>query len=159
MQWSKIRIRLLSLLAPELKGVIDFHLTNYRRHSDHGHEFWLTVSGKKVFSASYCNHMIEEFVLSRRTGLPYWDTGPKGKQLDDILTRRESHDAGEVVASLRTYLDLDPQVALTSTDPILKALAVIDRRVGKRTLESLSFTKQEHSLVTGLYRIRMQQEQ
>ena len=100
MQWSKIRSRLRALVAPEAQHRVDFHLTNYREHSGHAHELWVTVDKHRVFSASYCNHMIEESVLSYRTGLRLWGEGPDGKRALDILTKREVHDAGRAFVEL-----------------------------------------------------------
>ena len=100
--------------------------------------------------------MIEECVVSHETALPLWGEGLDAKRTLDILTKREIHDAGDVVSTFRTYLDLDPQIALTSSAPVLKALAVLDRRIGKRTLTALEIRKDEHSLVRILYSLRMQ---
>lgn len=154
MQWSKIRTQLRSLVTPSLAKRVDFHLTNYRHHSDHAHEVWITVDKERVFTASYCAHMIEECVMSGRTGLPYWGVGKSEKELDDLLIAREVHAATDVVGTLRTYLDLDPKVALTSTDPLLKALAIVDRRVGSRTIRELKVSDDEHSLVKTFFALR-----
>ena len=156
MQWSKIRSGLLGLVASRVQPRVDFHLTNYRKHSGHAHEVWITVDKKRIFSASYCNNLIEECVVAGQTGLSVWGDGPDGKKATDILTEREVHDAGDVVSSFRTYLDLDPLIALTSTDPILKGLAMLDRRIGKRTLKALEIADDEHSLVRALYWLRME---
>ena len=134
---------------------MDFHLTNYRKHSGHAHELWITVDQKRVFSASYCENMIEEAVLARRTGLQADGGTLDTKKVTDILNKREIHGASDVVFSLRTYLDLDAQVALTSTDPILRSLAMLDKRIGKRTLTALEVGDAEHSLIRTLYALRM----
>jgi len=156
MQWSKIRSRLLELVAPSVRRRVDFHLTNYRDHSDHAHEVWITVDQKRIFSASYCRNMIEEDVVSRRTGLPTWGDGPESKNAADILTMREVHDAADIILSFRTYLDLNPQIALTSTDPILRGLAMLDKRIGKRTRKAIEVADSEHSLIKNLYLLRME---
>jgi hypothetical protein len=48
------------------------------------------------------------------------------------------------------------QLALKSTNPFILSLAIIDRRVGRRTLEELEIGADEHSLVQEFYRLRMQ---
>jgi hypothetical protein len=154
MQWSRIRTRLLSLLTPQLSGRVDFHLTSYRP-SGHNHEVWITVDKKRVFTASYCRNQIEENVLQWETGLRIWAEGEEGKKALDVLTANEIHDAGDVVSTFRTYLDLDPKVALTSTDPILKALAIGDRRIGVRSLQRLKLKEDEHSLVRIFHKLRL----
>lgn len=66
----------------------------------------------------------------------------------------EIYSPHDVWASLESYLDLQPQVALQLTDPILKAMAMVDRRIGVRTLKQLNLGDDEHSLVRLLYFLR-----
>lgn len=156
MQWSKLRIRMLDFVAPAVRKRVDFHLTYYRGFGSTGQEFWITVDQQKVFSASYGKANIAGYVISRRTGLREYGDGPEQKRLDDILTRRAIHHPTDVTSSIRTYFDLDPQVALTSTDRILKSLAMIDRRVGKRTLDTICLSNDEHPLVKAFYKLRIE---
>ena len=156
MQWSKIRSRLQSNLAPEVRGRVDFHLTNYRKHTRHTHELWISVDQERVFSASYCKNLIAEYGLARCTGLTAYGGTREAKAATDILSKRGIHDAADVVSSIRTYLDLHPQIALTSSDPILRGLAMLDKRIGKRTLKDLEVEDDEHPLVQRLYRVRVE---
>lgn len=156
MQWSKLRVDLLAFVAPKLRGRIDYHLTTYRKLSEQAHEVWITVDQQRVFCASYSRHNIAEHVLEWKRGIRPWDEGKEGKAAEDILTSREIHDAGDVVSSFRTYLDLDPQIALTSTDPILRALAMVDRRIGARTLREIQLADKEHSLVRRFRDLRVE---
>ena len=132
--------------APELRKRVDFHLTNYREYGSRGHEVWITVDGEKVFSASYADYMISENVLQREKGLRTFAEGKEGNVAHDVLTRAEIHDASITVYTFREYLDSDPQDALVSNDPVLKSLAIIDRRMGQRTLAKLRVGRSEHSL-------------
>jgi hypothetical protein len=155
MQWSKLRSRLLSLAAPGVRKRIDFHLTYYRGFGSSGKEFWITIDGQKVFSASYGNANIARYVVSRRKGISQFGDGPEAKQVEDILTKQAIHDPSDVTSSIRTYFDLDPQTSLMSGDPILRGLAMLDRRVGKRTLEQINLSDGVHPLVRLLYDLRM----
>lgn len=159
MQWSKIRTRLRALVCPELRKRVDFHLTNYRKYGSSGNEVWITVDGAKVFSASYCDYMISENVLHRERGLRTYAVGREGKAAHDVLTQAEIHDDSITVYTFREYLDSDPQDALVSTDPVLKSLAIIDRRVGQRTLGKLRIGKNEHSLVRTFYNLRRKHQE
>jgi hypothetical protein len=134
---------------------VDFHLTNYREYGSNGHEVWITVDGERVFSASYCDYMINENVLAREKGLRTFAEGKEGKVAHEVLTRSEVHDASITVYTFREYLDSEPQDALSSADPILKALAIIDRRIGQRTLARLRIGRSEHSLVRRFYTLRL----
>lgn len=57
---------------------------------------------------------------------------------------------------MRAYLDMPVREALFSPNPFLRSLAIIDRRVGRRTLQELVVTRDDHSLVQRFYRLRMQ---
>lgn len=157
-QWSKLKTRLGALIDPGIRKRVDFHLTQHRKHYDEvsqrictcgnaPREIWITVDKLKVFSANYSEYQMEEFVF-------HWNNGVGHEEARHILACREIHDYQEVGDSLRAYLDLDPHEALRSQDPILKALAIIDRRIGKRTLRSLVVGEDEHSLVRLLYCLR-----
>jgi hypothetical protein len=99
--------------------------------------------------------MINENVLAREKGLRTFAEGKEGKVAHEVLTRSEVHDASITVYTFREYLDSEPQDALSSADPILKALAIIDRRIGQRTLARLRIGRSEHSLVRRFYTLRL----
>jgi hypothetical protein len=138
-----------------LRQRIDYQLTNYRKHGHPANEAWITVDKERIFSASCCEYMNAASALWYQEQITVTTFGPEGKRAEDILTSREAHDACDVVSSFRTYLDLDPQIALTSTDPILRGLAMIDKRIGKRTLWAIELSNDEHSLVRTLHSLRM----
>jgi hypothetical protein len=155
MQWSRLRSKLREFVAPSVRKRIDFHLATYRKLSELANEFWVTVDGERVFSASVTRRNIESYILTRTTGL-YGDfDGPEMRIVDDSLIVREIHDPFDVTSSIRTYLEIDPRLSLASTDPIMKALAMVDRRVGKRTLKNIELEDDEHTLVKTLYALRM----
>jgi hypothetical protein len=156
MQWSKLRVHLLEFVAPSVRKRIDFHLITYRKLSEHANEFLVTIDGEKVFSASTSRHNIALYVETRTTGLLAYGDGPDPKKVEDSLTQREVHAPTDITSSIRTYFDIDPHLAPSSSDPILKALAMIDRRIGKRTLKAIELTDNEHSLVKTLYSLRME---
>ncbi len=83
-------------------------------------------------------------------------TAPTRRKSTIFSPSTEIHDPSGITSSIRTYFDLDPQIALTSADPILKALAMIDRRIGRRTLKSIKLNENEHSLVKTFYALRME---
>ena len=68
----------------------------------------------------------------------------------------EIHPPQQLGDAMRAYLDMPLQLALKSSNPFIRSLAIIDRRVGRRTLEKLEMGAHEHSLVQEFYRLRMQ---
>jgi hypothetical protein len=126
MQWSKLKTRVKALLEPKLAKRIDFHVTSYRKSHDECEKAWITVDGTTVFSASW---------YERQWG------------------RNESRpqDFGD---SLRTYLDLPVEDALKHGDALIRALAMVDRRVGKRRLDELNSPPDNDPLVHLFYKLR-----
>ena len=53
------------------------------------------------------------------------------------------------------YLDLPIREALRSSDPLVRAFAIVDRRVGRRILEKLEISDSEHTLVKAFYALRV----
>ena len=136
-QWSKLRARLLDLLAPSMRGRVEYRLTKYRPGRHFGPRFWITLDGNEVFTAHNFWSEIE--------GNPFWTLSEENR----------CGDADYVFSTVRLYLDMDPHIALESTDPILRALAVVDRRIGMRTLAKLDLVNYDHPLVRVLHNARM----
>lgn len=158
MQWSKIKTRLRALVCDSLRDRVDFHLTTYRtHHNDFGgvckcrdaHDLWITVDGLQVFRASYCKFEHERFLMWQ-AGIPF----PDQEELMKLAHLQELHTPYDVLTALRSYLDLNPRAALQSQDPILRAMAILDRRIGSRTLKQLKVEDEEHSLVRMFYCLR-----
>ena len=150
-------------MAPSLRKRIDFHMTQYRvHHNDQGtvctcgdaYDLWVTIDKHEVFRASYCRYASASWIFELKTGLSPHKQDLDGELVRDYFNRREIHDPWNVKQSLIGYLDVNPHRALRSRDPIHKAFATIDRRVGYRSLTALRITPAEHSLVRLFYRLR-----
>jgi len=146
MQWSKLKTRVRNLICPELKDRIDFHLTSYRKSHDGADKVWISVDGKRVFS---CKHYPYEFAER----YAYW-AGLRGEQIKDYIQEREIHNPKDFGDAMRLYMDLTIGEALKNSDPLVRAFAIVDRRVGKRTLDKTEITDSEHSLVKSFYELR-----
>jgi hypothetical protein len=129
MQWSKLKTRVLLLLDPALRKRIDFHVTSYRKSHDETEKAWITVDGEIVFTASWYQHQ--------------WGTADSKPQ-----------DFGDV---LRQYPDMPIQKAIHDSDPLIRALAIVDRRLGARQLVLLKPRQDEHPLLALFYKLRMEQ--
>jgi len=146
MQWSKLKARVKEFICPELKDRIDFHLTSYRESHDGADKVWITIDGKRIFN---CKHYPYEWA---RTEAKH--AGLRGEQIESFLAEKEIHNPGNFGDAMRVYLDSTIHEALESSDPFVKAFAIIDRRVGKRTLDKLELSDSEHSLVKAFYELR-----
>jgi hypothetical protein len=147
MQWSKLKTRIREFICPELSNRVDFHLTSYRESHDGADKVWITVDGLRVLS---CKHYRHEWARLDA----YYD-GLRGEQIESLLRGKEIHSPNDFGDAMRAYLDLPIGDALKSGNPLIKAFAIIDRRVGRRTLEKLEIDDSEHSLVKTFYELRL----
>ena len=69
------------------------------------------------------------------------------------------YDDYQALADLEVYLANPIDEALASPSPLLRALAGVDRRVGKRRLRTLDVGPGEHPLVRELYGLRCEAEE
>ena len=146
MQWSKLKMRIKSLICPELRKRIDFHITSYRESHDGVEKAWVTLDGEKILT---CGHYDYEFTFADG-----YYSGMRGQELMEWLEKKEVYNPSYLVGSMRAYVDISIDEALQSENPFIKALAIIDRRVGKRTLEKTKLDESEHSLVKSFYEVR-----
>lgn len=147
MQWSKLKSRVKNLICPELRNRIDFHLTSYRKSHDGADKVWITVDGKRVFSCKHYPHEWEEAAAYQK--------GLKGDEIKTTLAKIEIHSPGDFGDAMRSYLDMPVSDALKSRDPIVQAFAIVDRRLGKRTLAKLDLSDCRHTLVRAFYQLRI----
>lgn len=146
MQWSKLKSRVKSFICPELRDRIDFHLTSYRESHDGADKVWITVDGRRAFS---CKHYPYEWAEAEA-----YHGGLRGEQVKSLLREKEIHRPKDFGDAMRVYLNMPIREALKSTDPLIKAFALVDRRVGERTLEKLEISDSEHTLVKAFYALR-----
>jgi hypothetical protein len=135
-----------ALIAPELRDRIDFHLTSYRESHDGADKVWITIDGQRVFSCKHYQREWAEDALYQR--------GLQADKVHSVLRRTEIQGPGDFGDAARAYLDMSVAEALKSSDPIVRAFAIVDRRVGKRTLAKLDLSDCDHALVNALYGLR-----
>lgn len=126
MQWSKVKMRVRSFLTPALRKRIDFHVTSYRRSHDEAERAWVTVDAKIVFIASWYQEQ--------------WG--------------RSEHRPQEFGEALRRYPDMRIDEAERDPHPVVRALAIADRRVGVRRLARMKPAANEHPLLKLFYGLR-----
>src|SRR4051794_31495637 len=125
MIWSKSKRALKLLLADSVRNRVQYQMTRYGPGLSYTMtRAWVTWDGKEIANMSTIEKLIETHVQKKqaaRTGEPIIATSA-------ILSRDNFERAVEV------YLDSPIETSLASDDPIVKALAMFDRRLGKRRL-------------------------
>ncbi|SRR5581483_6786249 len=156
MQWSKLKTRLKAFIAPELSERVDFHFARYRNLHDQPGRVWFTIDKVEVAECSE----LKWWKNFNKT----WDTkAAEGLPFDAV--RMASHetnknegvfDERECCDLLSAFLDMSITDALKTKNPLIRAFAMIDRRLGKRTFEKIHLSENEHPLVRAFYELRSQ---
>ncbi len=168
MRWSQLKHRAEGLLAESLKGRVAYYSTRYRKDHDREGRGWITVDGIQVFDMSTLRAWAEQHAMTRQTlGVHerwkwehwpyrghsgYWDhwynTAEAERLAQGVLTRWDFNQA------LFDYLNLSLEDALAASNIVIRALAMLDRRLGRRRFEKIQISGDEHPLVRGLYELR-----
>ena len=122
--WSDLRKRQLELLAPALNDRVDYHLASYHKvHNAYGHAAIL-VDGQAAVTFSWVEMYEQEMYDYDEAHLPRWQNDATFSDADFIN-------------ALTAYRHLSIAEALVHEDFIIRVLALLDRRAGKRTLQRL----------------------
>ena len=164
MQWSKLKSLVEARFAPTLTGRVSLHQARYRYTREEVGRVWLMVDGGDVASFA--------------TGSAWKRVQPEADRLMDereawgstaayTAAIREAeasvraagvYDDAGALDELERYLSLPVNEVLRSPSPLLRALAVLDARVGKRRLKGLAVAPDEHPLVRALLTLRCEAE-
>jgi hypothetical protein len=150
MQWSKLRSAVRALICPELRKRVDFHVTSYRRSHDEAEKAWITIDGDAILTASWYRHQWQGYPRDAKGRLD-----PQGEfPAETDRLKGEVYLPQELGWALRAYLDIPIEDARNSSNYFIRALSIIDRRTGKRSLDELKPNENDHSLVKEFYRLR-----
>ena len=162
--WSGMRRYLEhDMLAPCLYGRVRYGCTAY-----------VGMDGSRIFEICIDGRPVKHFSLEtvntwfldngyrpgpRPVGLgEYWDG--LWMLLDEVpRSRRTAYTDDEFCDALAAYRTQDIAASLHSENPLVRMLAILDRRVGKRTLSALRDTvSQQPEWLQNFYRLRMDAE-
>lgn len=157
MQWSQLKKQLQTRFAPSVAGRIDLNQTRYRNSHDQEGEFWITLDKTRIFSSGSLSYLSSLGALT-------------AKHRDEGATPAEAFerawpimDASGLMLLEQINKDLFSSLGQTveemsgQSNPLIRALAMIDTRFGKRRLATFDPTA-EHPLVQHLYRLRCEAE-
>jgi len=132
--WSKTKKHLESLICDSLKERIGFHCSNYRMHEGIG-RVYITVDGKEVFNMC---------TLKR----DYYRTPIEG-----------TYSQVEFIETIHLYFNTPIEEVLKTHNPLVKLLLILDRRVGKRTLEKIKVNiENEEDIIKYFCKLRCEAE-
>ena len=140
--WSGMRRWLeREMTAEALRGRVRYRCTRYTgMDNDHLYEVFVDGNMVKRFSLETVRDRLKrdgkitEPLAGGVTG--YWN-GFLDALFSTPMAQREEYTDREFAAALGEYRQQDIQSSLRSANPIVRMFAVLDRRVGKRTLDRL----------------------
>ncbi|MBR6029132.1 MAG: hypothetical protein IKP40_08570 [Clostridia bacterium] len=129
--WSGMKKYLeQDMLCPALRGRITWNLTHFRPAGDEGAVFTVCLDGQPVKRFGFQHAM--KALRDQDLGTLYpWDIP---------LNQRDEFTDDEFAEALEFYRHQPISASLESDNPIVLMFAVVDRRVGARTLAKLRET-------------------
>jgi hypothetical protein len=168
MQWSQLKKRIESLFFDAVKGRMALRTTRYHKAHDQMGRGWITFDGREVISmCSFAagNALWDEASrLRRQRGCTDWRDPEQAVGYRAAYAEAEEnvHAMGvfarpEFTEALFNYLNLSIEKILNSPDPIIRAIGMLDQRVGLRRLSAMD-VEHEHPLVQRFHELRCDTE-
>lgn len=162
--WSKTKKQLENLISDSLKNRVRFFVTQYRKSHDHHGRACIIVDDKEVFDLCDLKHNVavwnKEIELKENSNVRRYDKECSTFwEADEIIKEQGNFNEDHFFDAINQYLNSSIEDSLKSENMIVLILALIDRRVGKRTLKTLNNeVKNKHSLVQYFYKLRCEAE-
>lgn len=145
--FSKLKSDVERFLCEPLQGKVELQSATHNQSRDDRPHIWLTLNKDQIFNVADLTFINEQF---------------QGNKNPELLSTEVQIDEQNKMASLHLYEaftqypHLSIVDALASTNPIIRAYALLDRRVGKRKLKNM--TAPQSSLERKFYQIRCEAE-
>lgn len=134
--WSKLNQQLTGLLCEQLRGRLSYFLTRYHRvHNSYGRAA-IRLDHRELICFSWVEMYQQDadlYDLWKETGR--WDA--------QDLTLKEKWDADgayhdmDFLRAATAFLQMPIEQALADSNYLIRIFAILDRRVGKRTLRKI----------------------
>ena len=145
-------------LAESLKGRIKYFATSYSKCPDHEGRASIMLDGKEVISGGYYNNWAKA---------PLFPKDEKYQErihnelafIDDVAIQLGVFDQRCLYEAFYIFDNQDIEKSLYSENMLVRIMAILDKRVGKRRLISLKETiENEESCFQEFYAIRAEAE-
>lgn len=163
--WSGMRKYLeQEMLAESLKGRVRYGCTSYVG-MDGCHIFEICIDGKQVKRFSW--ETVNTFFLQNgyKQNLEPYGVNEYWEEFWELLEEypiynRTDYTDEEFCEALEIYKNQCIQDSIDSPNPIIRMFAVLDRRVGKRTLQKIKFSvKKQPQWLVEIYQLRLEAEE
>ena len=148
MRWSKLKQKVEEHFAAKLGKRVELRLTCYRDAHDQIGRGWITVDGEEVHNMCY---WLQHKVGQPRIEIDESTTPP-------VATHKGVMSTFDYTSALFEYLSNSIEDSINSSNYLIRALALLDSRYGKRRLEKLALAPDEHPLVQRFFQLRCEAE-
>jgi hypothetical protein len=157
MRWSQLKHQVEARFAPALEGRVQVWAAVYRKPATTDGRGWITLDGEQIHSMTDTPGDAARQALFE--AMEAAGAAPPGTPESD-WTRQGAYffTYGDFVEALECSLQCGIDELLASPWPLNRALAMLDRRLGKRRFLRLAEMEREHPLVRRLHGIRAQAE-
>ena len=135
--WSSLNKQLTDFLCDDLKNRISYFLTRYHKvHNSYGRAAIL-LDGKELVCFSWIESYHREQILREaheKNGVR-WDYYTP--EMIEKWNENAIYSDWNFLAAATSFLEIPIDTALESDDYVIRILAILDRRVGKRTLKKI----------------------
>lgn len=139
--WSYLNKKLQSLLCDELRGRITYFLTSYHKvHNSYGRAC-VRLDGREIVSFDWINMYRQEsdfYAEWKKSGKSLEEFGEAPPDLLNKWDENCTYCEADFLSAATAFLNMPINQALQSDNSIIKMLAIMDRRTGKRTLQTLT---------------------
>lgn len=172
--WSGTRkILEREMICESLRGRIQYFMTHYHGAPDNYGRFCVRVDGKEMVFANpynqsklfaYANRIQKERGIPRRewNGKDFLNDEENRKLEDEaaeVLINEGNMDIYQITYAIEQYLSMDVQDAIRSDHAVIRMFAVVDRRIGKRTLMSIvNQVEEQPKWLQFFYKLRLDVE-
>ena len=157
--WSGIRNKLeTEYLALSLRGNIQYFATTYSKSPDHEGRASIRYNGKEIIKGNYWNQYVKAHLF------PKDDTYERRMHesfpfVDNTALELGVFDQRCFYQAFEEFDNQSIDKSLVSDNLIVRILAVLDRRIGKRRLISMrDFMEEEPPVFQEFYAIRIHHE-
>ena len=165
MQWSKLKKNVEGHFAESIKGRVELRSTRYNKSHDQEGRGSITIDKEEV--ASFCSitawnaeYKLASEIRETSGATDYRNPDQKNEyyqaydQAEEILEKQGIHTQYQFYDSLTDFLSMPFEEALSSKNIIIKSLAVLDRRLGKRRIPQQKEAYTVHPVLKRLYDFR-----
>lgn len=174
--WSGLRRELENnYLCKSLQGRVQYFLTHYHKAPDNYGRIAIRVDGEELLMGNPYDYYVkgyaeEEDILKKEMKIPPREWTGKETFYDEENRNVESmvyemaiydgvFEVYDIVSAIEEYKNLAIKESINSPNPLIRLFAVLDRRVGKRTLIKLkSEVKDQPEWLQLFYNLRLKAE-